>query len=451
MQLTTRMIRRFPFTALATLTLSLQACSQSPQPVEGDLMLTGASLLDPATQTQTQGTIIIDDGRISAILDRAPEVFEGEVIELTDRWIMPGLVDMHTHSFGNRAPFAYGDSPGSQAISYRVQYAGVTAMLDLFGDEDTLYAVRERQRNGETGGAELLTSLSCLTATDGHCTEYGIPTRTIDSPQEAVTVVDDLALRAPDVIKIVYQPSDDQPSMDLETFRATVHQARLHGIATIVHIKTWQDVRDSAQVGADAVTHIPPGTMPDDVAQIMAEAGLAIIPTLAVHTELTDFIFSPEVIATPLAQAMTTPDILAAYSSDRVSTQWGNREPRWRAEDAIRLVSLHALAEAEVEILAGTDGGNWGTIQGYSLHREMIKLVEAGLTPWQALAAATTGPGEFLGRNFGLSVGDEANLLVLDASPLENIAHTQSIHLVVQDGVVIDRDAALAASWQAER
>lgn len=91
--------------------------------------------------------------------------------------------------------------------------------------------------------------------------------------------------------------------------------------------------------------------------------------------------------------------------------------------------------------------GNRGALQGYSAHRELMKLVEGGATPWQALAGNTTLAGEFLGRDYGVSLGDEANLVLLNASPIEDIRNTQRIFAVVHHGQVVDRDA-LRAEWQ---
>ena len=90
-------------------------------------------------------------------------------------------------------------------------------------------------------------------------------------------------------------------------------------------------------------------------------------------------------------------------------------------------------------MLAGTDGGNPGVIQGFSVHRELTRFVEAGLSPWDALAAATTRAGEFLGRHYGVSTGDEANVVVVDKSPLDDIANTQQISLVVMRGQIAYR------------
>jgi imidazolonepropionase-like amidohydrolase len=103
------------------------------------------------------------------------------------------------------------------------------------------------------------------------------------------------------------------------------------------------------------------------------------------------------------------------------------------------LESVRRLAAAGVSMLTGTDAGNVGVVQGYSVHREMLRLVEAGLTPWDALRASTTNAGKFLGRAYGVGPGDQADLVVLDASPLEDIANTQTIGLVVMRGRVVYR------------
>ena len=94
--------------------------------------------------------------------------------------------------------------------------------------------------------------------------------------------------------------------------------------------------------------------------------------------------------------------------------------------------------------MTGTDAGNLGTFQGYSVHTELALLVEAGLSPWQALAASATVPGEFWGKSFGVQPGDEANLVVLSASPIEDIRNTEKIEMVIHHGKVVDREKLIA-------
>lgn len=412
-----------------------------------DLFLTNARIVDPAAQEIRDGNLLIQGGVIIGSPDRAPDDFTGETIDVEGQWVIPGLNDLHTHAYGNMAPGNTFDSPGTAIVARRMLYAGVTGFLDLFGREDVLYELRAQQRAGEAEGADVYASLSCLTATEGHCTEYGIETRTMDSPDEARAVVADLAAKKPDVVKIVYSPTGEMPSIDRATMAAAVATASENGIRTVIHVNTWDDVRDAVEVGASAVTHVPhPEPIPDDLVALMAEKGVYSIPTLAAFVDLLAFIFDEAVLTNELATGLTTPEIIAAYASDEMRSSDPEWQERTRGRRAAILASVKAMSDAGVTILTGTDSGNWNTIQGYSEHRELILLVEAGLSEWDALAAATTRAGEFLGQSFGVNPGDTANLVILEASPIDDITNTQRIALVIHLGAVVDREALLAAT-----
>ena len=412
-----------------------------------DLFITNARIVDPAAREILTGNLLIENGVIVGNPSVRPAGFTGQTIDVQGKWVIPGLNELHTHSYGNMAPGNVNDAPGTAAVARRMLYAGVTSFLDLFGDEETLFNVRRRQQDGELGGADLFTSLSCLTATSGHCTEYGVPTRTMDSPDEARGQVNALAEKAADVVKIIYAPQGGMPSIDKETFAAAVETANARGIKTVVHIESWQDVRDAVEVGASAVTHVPgQQRIPPDLARLMAERGVYSIPTLAVHTDFRNFVTDQSVLGHAMATRLTTQEILDAYRTQDVI----DRVREWREEmDSVHanvMASVKAMSVAGVTILTGTDAGNWGTIQGYSVHRELELLVQAGLSEWQALAGSTTNAGEFLGQPFGVNDGDVANFVVLDASPVEDIRNTLGIVMVVHHGVVVDREAILATS-----
>jgi imidazolonepropionase-like amidohydrolase len=315
----------------------------------------------------------------------------------------------------------------------------VTALLDLFNDEATIFALRDRQRAGGIGGAEIFASGPCFTATKGHCSEYGVPTRIIDSPADVEKQLAELVPKRPDVIKVVYDHGQGTlPSIDRATLEALVTVARERGLKTIVHIGTWEDARHATLAGAAALTHVArDGPVPDDVVSLMAKQRTIHIPTLTVHTDMKAFTETPALLDSPLMAALTTDAIREAY----------RKAPALSPEQAARrsaavertIASVRRLHAAGVPMLTGTDAGNPGVIQGYSVHREMIRLVEAGLSPWEALSAATIGPGGFLGRNFGVRAGAAANLVVLDASPLDDISNTQRISLVVMRGQIAYR------------
>ena len=131
----------------------------------GDLRLINANIVDPRTGEIRTGELWIEDG-IIVDADEKPEL-DGEVLNLEGKWVIPGLNELHTHAYGNMGPGGVFDSPGTEVVAKRLLYAGVTGFLDLFGDEETLFALRERQRSGEFVGATIFASLSCLTATEG--------------------------------------------------------------------------------------------------------------------------------------------------------------------------------------------------------------------------------------------------------------------------------------------
>jgi len=163
-----------------------------------------ARLVDPATREIHQGAILVSDGVIVAVESALPSDFAGMRVDLEGRWVIPGLVDMHTHSFGNGGP---GGGPpqmmGAGGVARVALYAGVVAFLDLFSPEDQILQFRDSQRAELEVGAAVFAAGPCLTATSGHCSEYGVPTRIVDSPEDAAREIDALALKKPDVVKLV--------------------------------------------------------------------------------------------------------------------------------------------------------------------------------------------------------------------------------------------------------
>ena len=429
---------RFQFITAAVLSLAGTMVSAE------DLLLTGAHIIDPETRQVTEGSLLVRDGRIVSTLPARPSNFEGTVLELDGKWVMPAFVDLHTHSFGDAVPGGRPDGIGTRAVANHYLYAGVTAFLDLFGSEPGLADLRARQRAGEFGGAALYASLSCLTAPEGHCTEYGVPTRTMSTPEEARASVADLAKNKPDVVKFVYSPSDDQPSIDKATLEAGIAEATRHGIKTVIHIKSWQEMREAAEAGATAVTHTPRGAMPADMPALLVAHGTVSIPTITVHNEYLNYFFDPAILEASMAQKLASDRVRAAYRNEDMIARYTPSYDERKARNMTTLRSVGALAKGGVTILLGTDGGNWGTVQGYSVHREMIKLSEAGLDNWQVLAAASTDAADFLGLDYGVHAGALANLVVLEASPLDQIANTQAISMVIMDGEPVDREALLS-------
>ncbi|MEL6853376.1 MAG: CIA30 family protein [Bacteroidota bacterium] len=391
--------------------------------------------------------IWIKDGRIHKIGKKAPKKFDGERRSLAGKFILPALWDMHVHSFGNIAPNNRFQMLTTSGTAKTMLYCGVGGFLDLFSEENYIIGLRDQQREEGLPGADIHCAGPIFTCTKGHGTEYGVPTRVVNTPEEARQSMAELAEKKPDVIKLVYDNAPNRmPTMDQATMEAVVAAANQHGIKVIAHIGTWQDVKEVVEAGGHAITHAPTDPLPEEVLQLMKEKQTTMIPTLSVQQDMSLYFQRPELLNSSLLQAVVDAPLLEAFVD---SSKLEFRMKRFMAyQKATRKVAadiIQRMHKAGVPLLTGTDSGNPGVFQGYSVHREMALLHEFGLTPWEALAAATTRSAHFLGKNASLEEGALANLLILDASPLETLSHTEKIHAQVHHGKWVDRSVLLKA------
>jgi len=412
-----------------------------------DLFLTGGKIVDPRREEIRAQNVLVRGGVIVGFPEAPPADFTGKVLDVSGKWVIPALHDLHTHSYGNGGPVGPEVflTPGT---AKRMLYCGVAGFLDLFNIEGIILAMRDMQRADPSAvpGADIFAAGPCLTATDGHCSEYGIRTRLIDTPEAARSEIAELAQKRPDVVKIVYHTGGRMPTIDVPTLRAAIAAATSAGIKTVVHIGSWADAREATLAGASAITHVPRGELPDDLVALMKERGTTSIPTLAVHLDPGRFLGEGAKASfdSALLRGVVGETLLEAFRKTQPDERLARRLEREEGTRAERYASVRKLAAAGVSVLTGTDAGNTGVFQGYSVHRELALLVAAGLTPWQALRGSTTAAGAFLGRSYGVDAGDEASLVVLEASPIENIVNTERIAQVVHHGQVVDRAALIA-------
>lgn len=411
-----------------------------------ELLLRGGRLIDPVSETVRMGSILIRGDRIAAVLDKPPAEFAGQVLDLGGRWVLPGLHDLHVHAYGNLAPTGVPELLGPEIVAERMLYAGVVGFLDLANFEDAILALRE-STHASPSAADLYAAGAIVTCPGGHGTEYPNPAREVTTPEEARASIAELAAKGPDFVKMVYIPSNPRiPSIDRPTMAAIVDEAGRRGIRTIAHVDHWPDALEAVTAGVAAITHTSHRPPPAELIALMLDRGTAIIPTLAVQTELARIVERSELLEEPLLEAVAHADLRDLYRRPEgfrpEMDAWMRRQRERRAG---YLAAVLAFAEAGVPVLTGTDSGNPGTFQGFSLHRELELLVEAGLSEWQALRAATVDSGAFLGRAVGLAAGAPATLVVLEASPLEDIRNTRSIAEVVHRGHLVDRRLPLRA------
>jgi hypothetical protein len=326
--------------------------------------------------------------------------------------------------------------------------AGVTAALDAMNDEAKIFPFRDSGRTPDVG-ADVFACGGAFTPTRGHGTEYGLPPtsyRIVDTVAEVKAQMADLASKKPDAVKIFYDHRgfDGGPdvrdgeegvlgvAMRKDVMTALVAESNARHLKTYVHIGTWNDARDAIEAGATAIAHLGEAPIPGDVLSLAASKGVFWIPTMSLYHGLTDLIADPSLLDDPLLAKVSTPRAIASYRPNALNVDADTMS--WLGRHGGDAANVLALRRAGVKLLAGTDAVELGVFPGWSLHRELVLFVNAGLSPWDALAAATVDAGEFLGHDYGIQPGAEASILVLDASPIDDIRNTTKILTVYHRG-----------------
>lgn len=376
--------------------------------------------------------VLVEDGLIARVGHGLTAPQDAFVVDGTGRTLLPGLIDSHTH-------VVFPDML-SQALAL-----GVTTELDMFMDWEAARQIKRRQDRDEAPGmADLRTAGTLVTAPGGHGTEYGLSIPTINQPSEAQEFVDARIAEGSDYIKIVYDTGKSYgisyPSISRETMAAVVEAAHARGKLAVVHIATLAGARAAIEVGADALVHLFfEDTTAPEFGRLAAKHGVFIVPTLTVLESAS---------GVPSGAKLAEDEGIAPYLSEtplnNLKQSFPGREGAQEAFSAAK-AAIRQLKTAGVPILAGSDAPNAGTAHGASIHRELELLVEAGLTPIEALRAATSVPA----ARFGLTdrgriePGLRADLLLVKGDPTTDITATRNIVAVWKKGVRVDRPAYL--------
>jgi cytosine/adenosine deaminase-related metal-dependent hydrolase len=465
--------------------------TSTPLTGEPDLVIRNVTVIDPARSSrETSRDVIIDNGRIVAVRtsgQRAPNA--DRTIDGTGQFLMPGLMDMHVHV--NLRPIHH----STLAL---LLANGVTGVRDMGSDcqrpggitmcIDEVQATAAAIENGEVTGPRLLQLSSSKISSIGRPDDAAELAR-LHYPQneaEGATTARGLIARGAGILKI-------GDYVEGGAYREIIREARTAGVRVGGHIPIQMSVAQAVEAGQETIEHardLPldcstggSGYRTDAAAAVIAgnrPAGSASRASIAVSSH------SPELCAQQInamvrSAAYYVPTHLTreldyragdpAYRNDPLRAyvppmQWRmwerdlDRSARATPEDVAMLERFFRLGltltgqahRAGVRIMAGTDANDTMVVPGFSLHRELGFLVDAGLSPMAALQSATSVPAQYLGRSNmygGVQRGMMADLLLLRADPMADIANTRSIVAVIQNGRVRDRVALDALLEQA--
>ena len=375
-----------------------------------------------------QTDVWIDGGRIKAVGKNLAVPADIKVIDGAGDTLLPGLIDSHTHAWGVAL---------TEALPL-----GVTTEMDMFTAVEFMQAQKKAQAEGRgLDEADLFSAGTLATAPGGHGTEYGMTIPTLSSPAEAQAWVDARVAEGSDYIKIVLDDASTygghRPTLSIETVKAVVDAAHKRGKLAVVHIGSQKDARDAINAGADALVHLFSDSAPGpDFGAFAASHHVFIIPTLSVLESVSGTASGKSLVEDPRLAPYLDSDSVSNLS--RAFPELPTHPSELYAEQTIR-----QLRAAHVPILAGTDAPNPGTAHGASIHRELELLVRAGLTPSEALTAATATPAAMfhLADRGEIAVGRRADLLLVKGDPTKDITATRDIVSIWKLGVADDRDA----------
>lgn len=401
-------------------------------------------------------TVVVRGGVIDAVGPRRRvAVPEGaRLVEGRALWLMPGLTEAH----GHLQPL---DHPDLQPTLDLFLAHGVTTVRGLLGEPGQL-VLRQQLLDGERDGPRVVLAGPSLNG------------NSVTDPEQAAALVEEIHQAGFDLLKI-------HPGLDIPRFDAVMAAARAHGMPVVGHVPEAVGLLhalDRRMAGIEHMDDYVRALVPDGHRARTATPGffglLAVeaadpdrIPVLVAATRAAGTAISPtETLMRWMLGADAVDDLLArpemAYVPAAVQARWRAQRaqiqsgPGFDRERADRFLDLRrrllvALHEGGVAIVLGSDAPQWFNVPGVSAHRELALMVEAGLSPFDALRTGTVAAAAHLGaagERGAVAAGQAADLLLLDADPRRRIGAVDHIRGVMVAGRWHDRadlDARLAA------
>jgi imidazolonepropionase-like amidohydrolase len=413
----------------------------------------------PHQNVRISGTVItaIEPYKEGEVIDDA-QIVEGEGATL-----LPGLIDMHGHIMASTGPSWVTASPNPEDNLRAYAYAGVTTVFDPGDSSDEAFERRRRVADGELVGPRIYTAGKIITDPEGH------PRSVVDAlapawiswllkPQvatgvatadEARAAVDERADAGADAIKVVVDSIPlDASIMSEATLRSLVDQAHERGLRAVAHIGTTADAVMAADSGIDLWIHgVYKERIPEDMVAKLVAYDIPMVTTSEVFDRYGRAL-QGALDPTPLETEMLSQEKIASFYPPPEGFDLGALAS-WitlmEETRTVRLDNVQRLHKAGVTILAGSDTQS-GVFPGAGLHRELATLVAAGLTPAEALRAATLSPARYLSMSTDpdagiVAVGKRADLILVNGDPTQDITAISDIREVMLNGKLLKRES----------
>jgi imidazolonepropionase-like amidohydrolase len=389
----------------ATVALSVLTGVADQASAQGVTAYEGAHVIVGDGRVLENTTLVVDGTKITQVGGTVPA--NATRVNLAGKTVMPMLLDTHTHLSTTRDKLV-------RDLRQRA-YFGVGAALSLGTDNFELLDLRNKDTPGM---ARYRSAGKGLSRTEGR------PTLEINSVEEARKAVQTNVANKADIIKVWVDDREGKVDKVLPSqYAAAIDEAHKNGLRVTAHIFDESDGKRLIRAGVDAFAHSVRDKDIDDEMLALYKSN----PNLVVNPNLPDRGIKQDL---SWLKASLPP---AEYAK----LEEGNTDrPLQQAAYGIQARNLAKINAAGVKIVLGTDGNRaWGP------HEEAADMVAAGMTPMQVIIAATKNAAEFLKMpdTGTLEVGKNADIIVLDANPLDDITNTRKISQVILRGAAVDR------------
>jgi len=447
-------MRAVPAIALAVSGLLLSAVAAQAQGKDASkpVVFKGATLIDGlGGKPVADSVLVIQDGRISAVGDaKSVKVPAGaEVVDLKGKTVMPGMISNHSHIGIVKGLKASPDNYNRDYILSQLRQFeafGVTTITSLGLNADEFYALRTDLHSGKAPGADI------FGADRGIGVAMGAPPVAIvpvgpnqiyrpDTPEAARQAIKEMAGRKTDLVKIWLDDFGKLLSVKVkpEVYAAAIDEAHKNKLRVAFHINDLEDAQAALKAGADMLAHgVRDKEIDQATIETMKKGNAWYVATLALDDSNFLFADKPQVTADPFVNRTLDPAVKTQLEDPawQKKVQESPGADRARKALAMNQKNLMTLYKAGINIGFGSDSGVGLRFPGVAEHRELDLMVEAGMTPLQALTIATSGAAKLLKLNDRgvLQTGKLADIIVLDADPSANIANAHKISAVWHRG-----------------
>jgi imidazolonepropionase-like amidohydrolase len=420
------------------------------------------TLLDGEHAAQADMTVSIDGERISSVGPSATDHAKGRRIDGSGKFLIPGLIDVHTHLRGGfdvggkvDAELAPPNRAEGIAALASYLYSGVTTVFDAGNRADHILPLRADERSGKILAPRIFATGNLVTYPGSHGDKIAV--RISDFEKDKALLDRHIAEQQPDILKLTLEEEGWGsrpmiPLMPVDLLEKITRYYNQHGIRTTVHVSSELRSLEAIYAGSDTLAHpVIQGPVSDSFVKLMGAKKIPFASTLTIGESYSRLAEHPEYLDQPLYAASLT-----AAEREQLKTktraEWQARPWTWWmkimtpiAEENVR--KIHAAGGI---VACGTDQSS-----GPATHRELELLVAAGISPLDTLKIATYNSAVFLGmsdRLGSIEKGKLADLVLLGKDPTADINNAKSILIVVKNGQMIDESQLpLAGGKQKKR